>query len=118
MEDLPIGKTGLSDLLERQYGVKTTVVVNPLIVALPAALTRVVSSNPQRLGLTIMNLGATSMYLAPDNLVSVTRGLLLVPNGGIVSFRWDVDFTLCSYEWFGISVAAPNAIFTLEVRSL
>ncbi|GAJ14833.1 unnamed protein product, partial [marine sediment metagenome] len=92
----------VAELLERQYGVKTTYSINPEIAQVEITLTKILSYNPKRVSFILVNMGADFITVAPDPLVSDTRGIYLVPNGGTLSMSWTEDFEMPTLEWFGI----------------
>ena len=105
----------VAELLEREYGVKTSHAINPEVAQVETTLTKVLSYNPKRVSFVLINLGADFMTVAPDSLVSVNRGIYLVPNGGTLSMVWTEDFEMPTFEWFAIADTAACAIFVLEV---
>jgi len=105
----------VAELLEKQYGVKTTYSINPEVGQVKTTLTKILSYNPKRVSFVLINLGADFITVAPDPLVSTTRGIYLVPNGGTLSMAWMEDFEMPTLEWFGLADTAACAIFVLEV---
>ena len=105
----------VAQLLEREYGVKTTYGINPEVAQVETTLTKVLAYNPKRVSFILINLGADFITVAPDNLVAATRGIYLVPNGGTLSMVWTEDFEMPTFEWFAIADTAACAIFALEV---
>ena len=103
------------ELLERVYGVKTTHSINPEVAQVETTLTKILSFNPKRVSFILINLGANFLTVAPDPLVSATRGIYLVPNGGTLSMVWTEDFEMPTFEWFGIADTAACEIFVMEV---
>lgn len=107
----------LSELLEERYGVRTTHRENPTgNVAFVDAVQPVLGSNPKRLGFVVVNMGANNFWLAPSDNVADDYGIMLVPNGGSTTTRWNVDFEMCTLPYYGISIAAPGTnIFVMEI---
>jgi len=105
----------IADLIEREYGVKTTYNQDPLVSSVAITVTKLMGLNPRRLAMVVVNLGSNVVTIAPDNNVSTTRGIYLVPNGGSVSFNWRTDFELCAMDWYAISNGGASDIYTLEV---
>lgn len=108
----------LYDMLKANFGVSTTYNINPIVGQVLTSVTKILSYNPNRLGLVIVNNGAVSIYISPVNIVTVGSGLILVPGGGSITFKWDVDFELVSLEYFGIADGAASNIFIMEVVSI
>ncbi len=108
----------VADLLEKQYGVKTTYNVNPLVNQVAATKTRVLDMNPRRVSFALINLGVVFITLSPDPDVSLTRGIYLVPNGGTLGMVWTEDFEMTTMEYFAIANGAASDIYVLETLLL
>lgn len=91
----------------RELEAETTVGVTAVSVA---------PRDPERMSLTLANLGTTSIVVAPFASVTLLRGIRLISGGGTVSLNVEEDGHLPSLEWFGIGDAAGGAIYRLEVR--
>ena len=108
----------LASLLGKQFGVKTSYNINPLVTTVGTAVTKVLSYNPMRLGCLIINLSGNLINIAPDNLVSSTRGILLGSNGGTYTLLFNEDFELTASEWYAVATGAASSIFIIEVIDL
>lgn len=100
--------------ITKEYGGAGEEVTTEVIVS--AAVTRLVKSDPDRLGLLFVNLGTDSVYLTPDNRPSTTRGLFLVNNGGQVSLFVKDDLTLPSREWYATTASGISTVYVVEIR--
>ena len=108
--------SSLAELLEFRYGVRTTHRINPTgNTAFVAAVQPVLASNPKRLGVVVVNMGDSPMWLAPRDAVADDYGIELVANGGSMTLRWNVDFEMVTLPYYGISNAAGTTIFVMEV---
>ena len=107
----------LSEYVKKKFGVETRSfpVADP--VSCLTTVTSILPNNPDRLGFTVVNLGATSMYVAWDRGVLPTHGILVAANGGTFSMIADEDGELVGYELFGISVTSANDIFTIVTEA-
>jgi len=105
----------LKELLERNFGVKTRPIINPLVSEVATTVTKVLSNNPNRLSFTIVNLGTTAIYLALDRDVSSEKGLYLSASGGHVNISYDIDFDMVAWEWFAISETSANKVYIIAV---
>ncbi len=105
----------LADLLAREFGVKTGSRINPLVASVGLAPTLIFGNNPNRLAWTIINLGVNDIFLAFDQEVSITRGILLASGGGGVNFKWNEEFDLVVNNVYGLTTIAPSEIFSIEV---
>ena len=108
----------LYDLIQANFGVKTSYRVNPEVAQVAITVTKIVSTNPNRLGLLIVNSGANRIYLSPLNSVAVGAGIVLVPTGGAASFKWDIDFELVASEFYGIADGVASNIHCIEIISI
>lgn len=107
----------LAELLAERYGIRTThrinpYHVNPIVDVVQPAL----GSNPKRLGLVIVNMGANACWVAPRDAVADDYGIVLVPNGGSLFMDSKDEYEMVSLPWYVISIAAPGTnIFVMEV---
>ncbi len=108
----------LFQMLESNFGIKTSYNINPLVTQVQTTLTRLLSYNPNRVGLVMVNNGAANIYVSPVNTVTVGNGLILVPGGGGITFIWDDDFEIVALEYFGIADGVASNIFIMEVISI
>lgn len=104
----------LSAAIEREIGVPTEPRINPDTGSVGIAVIRVLPNNPNRFAFLIINLGTAAVFIAPDNAVSLTRGIRLAPSGGVFASNWREDGHLVGWNWFAISSAAAQDIFVLE----
>ena len=105
----------LKDLLERQYGVKTDTIINPLVVQVETTVTQLLKPNPNRLAWTLINLGANPVYAAFTPDVATTKGIYCSATGGVVGLLWSEDFELVCYPVWAIVESAAAAIYLVEV---
>lgn len=108
----------LHALLQAHFGVKSTYNENPEVSQCLTTVTKLISANPNRLGLLIVNAGANTIYVSPKNTVAVGAGFVLVPNGGAVSFKWEHDFEFVTNEFYGIASGAASNVEVIEIVSL
>lgn len=108
----------LSELLQDLYGVKSVHKINSVTDNVDTTLTKILNANPNRLSFLVLNLSGNSVYIAPDSLVSTTRGIYLASNGGSFIAMWDRDFELVSQEWYAVATANNSAILILENISI
>lgn len=108
----------LHQLLQAHFGLKTTFHENPLVSQVQTTATKVIAANPNRLGLVITNAGGNTVYLSTKNTVAVGAGMVLVPNGGAVSFKWDIDFGLVTSEFWGIASGAASNVNVIEITTV
>ncbi len=108
----------LYELLQAHFGVRTSWRQNPEVSQVEVTVTKVVSHNPNRVGLTILNSGANRIFLSPLNTVAVGAGLVLVSYGGAFTLTWDEDFEFVNNEFFAIADGAASAVTVIEVYTL
>lgn len=84
---------------------------NPTIGATVAT---VAPNNPDRVGLTIINLGVNDLFIALNNGVSAANGIKIAASGGNIAMSVRDDFTLPAREWDGICPGGNSSIYVLE----
>lgn len=108
----------LASVLQAFFGVKTTFKINPITDTVAVTPTKILSYNPNRLGLVITNIGATDIYLTPDNKPSSSRGIYISSGGGGVSFKFQDDFELVGSEFYAIGIGGVATVYVQEVVDL
>jgi hypothetical protein len=103
----------LADVLLKRWGVRSQAAQKTVSVGVAAV--QIVPNNPQRLALTIINLSTNSVYIALDNSVAATKGMVLQPTGGSATFSLDEDFQMVGWEIWGIATGAASAVYVIEV---
>ncbi len=103
----------LAEVLMKRWGVRSQAAQKT--VSLGVAAAEIVPNNPQRLACTIINLSTNSVYLALDNSVAATKGILLVPTGGSATFSLEDDFQMVGWAIWGIASGAASSLYVIEV---
>lgn len=106
----------LAEYVKKRWGVETRSVENPVTDTALAGVTRILSNNPDRFEVVIVNHDAVLMRVAPSRNVSATFGIPLDPSGGSTVITADDDGELVGYEWF-IYSAAGGTIYILETEA-
>jgi len=75
----------------------------------------IVRNNPDRLGLTIMNLSGSNVFIRPSQAASAGTGILLTPQGGFMAVSVKDDGPLAFIEWHGLGSAVDLDIYVLEI---
>ena len=107
----------LRELIDSQFGVLTSYRINPVNATVAVNVTRILGINPNRLGFTIMNMGANDVYVSPVVTVAVGNGILLQPSGGGVSFIWNEDFNIVGLDFYAIADGGNSNIYLQEIVS-
>jgi len=105
---------GLQRLLQAQYGIKTDYRENPDGQDVGTTTVRICGTNPNRVGLLIVNTGTTTIYVGPKNTVTSTNGIPLPAGGTSLSLRWDIDMELVIQNFYALSSAAGGKVYVLE----
>ena len=84
-------------------------------VTVGTAVSTVIGSNPDRLGLLILNLSANTVYVSIDNSVSATNGIRLGANGGSVSLNVTDDGMIQTRTWYGLAAGAGSSVYVLDL---
>lgn len=103
-----------AELIAQRVGVQTYTRFNPVTDSVDVVPTRVVLANPNRVALTIVNLSTSNIYIAWNNQVSATRGILLDALGGSLALYWTDDLELVTQEVWGISPTGLASIYVVE----
>ena len=106
------------DIIQERFGVKTSYNEQPEVAQIETTVTKILSYNPNRLAVVIVNTGANNVYLAPSRIVAVGQGILLTANGGSATLNILEDFDLANMEWFGIADGAASTCYVNEVVSV
>jgi hypothetical protein len=105
----------LSDLLIKQYGVKTYPVFNRITAkALNGVITPVLFNDPSRCGWSITNLGSVPLFLSFTPDPSATKGIMVADLGGYVSLVWNEDFELITLPVWAYCTGADDDLYIVE----
>lgn len=107
----------LSEFIDREFGVKTRQLTNPLVDEVDTGITQVLGNNPDRLAWVIVNLSANLIFLAFDTEVATTHGIRLAANGGTISTTAKEDMELVSMPVWAIAAADDSDIFVSVVEA-
>lgn len=105
----------LAELIFKEFGVKTIPRINPLVSSVGTSVVKVLNNNPDRIAFLIFNLGDYSLYIAPDNKVSASYGILVSSSGGFLNMIYKEDFELLGHNFYGVSPSGITAIHVLEL---
>lgn len=103
----------LADLLAATFGVATSHRENPITNSVGASKVKILNASPTRVGLVIVNTGATNITIAPNAQVALTTGIIMGA-GASMTLKWDQDFELLSQEWTAIGNGAGGTLYILE----
>lgn len=107
----------LAILTREHFKIPVTPFINREIGTVDTTAVRLLRGDPDRLGFFVVNLSANNLFIGPFPNVSSARGILVSPNGGVVGFLWDEDFTLVGMEWSAVGSAAGTTLLTVEYTS-
>ena len=111
---MPAGLYGAAaEFLRERYAGELT--ENETTATIGTTFGQVVSSNPDRLGLLIINLSANTVYVSINSDVSATNGIRLGATGGSVSFNVTDDGMLLTRTWYGLATGAGSSIYVLDL---
>lgn len=111
---MPAQARTLADLLNGFLGLQARPRTNPEGSSLGTAVARVLGNNPNRVGFLFINLSTVNMYLAPLDVPTTTKAIIVGPGGGNLSAVWLEDFDLCGYEWNGLADAVASNYLAIE----
>ena len=107
----------LNRFVEKKFGVATRAYPLAEPTECDVEVTVLLPNNPDRLAYTVVNLGATAMYVAWDRNVGADHGIYIAPGGGSFALVADEDGELVGYELLGISITDANDIFTMVTEA-
>lgn len=108
----------LENLIEELFAVKTRPEHNTVTVSHTAPTTLVAPNNPNRLSLIISNPSSRSICVSFERDFTYPHGILLVPNGGYVSFLWSEDFNSVGWNMYGIATVGAGDLEIMEIISI
>jgi hypothetical protein len=98
-----------------RFGVDVNVNLDPVTAVVGTSSVNVLKNNPNRLAVTIVNLGTGKVYLRPQAPATSTSGIILNAGGGSVNMTWETDYDAVGMEWSAIADIAATPILTIEV---
>jgi hypothetical protein len=110
----PVAVGAAQSYIEGQYGGPTD--EQDTEMTLGVTPSRIVDNDPDALALTIINLGANTVYVMFDLNPTTTRGIQLNASGGFVSFNVNDDQTLPTRQWYGVTASGTSDIFAIRTR--
>lgn len=108
-----MSKPALQAYLEQHFGGSFEVKVKTVTV--PITPTKIVDHNYERMGLTLVLLGANKVFVSPDDAPSATHGIELISSGASIAETANDDLALVGREHFGIADTAPSDVFVVEI---
>lgn len=105
----------LADLLLEKFASQTREEESPLGAAAIAVAAPFLLPRPDRLAWVFVNLSVNNIYLGLTAGVTANNGILVQPNGGVVSMFYGEDFTLVGRQWWMIAPAGASFIYVLEI---
>ena len=103
-------------LIEREYGLSGSEIVEGEAIVAAAAAVRIWKQDPRRVAFTFVNLSANVLGIAPFGDLTTARQISVAANGGVVTVGFRDDLVLPSLEWFVLGTAAAEAFMTFGVR--
>lgn len=105
----------LKRLLEREYGIRTDMIVNPLVSVVGTIPVQILGNNPNRLAWTVINLSGNDLFLGFDMQVGPTKGIMISSGGGGVNWKWQEEFEAVGYAVWAVATAPNSPIYVLEL---
>jgi len=102
-----------AEFLRERYAGELTERENTKTVG--TAVSEVVESNPDRLGLLILNLSNNNVFVSIENNPSATNGIRLGANGGSVAFNVTDDGMIQTRAMSALADGAGSTVYVLEL---
>ena len=104
------------DFIVKEFG--GTVEETDETVSVGTTVTDIVGNDPDAVALVLINLGATTVFVAPTNTVATNKGIQLNANGGFMSLIVRDDLILPANAWYGIADTAASDVYVIRIRRL
>ena len=112
MADRPLGAA--ARLTEKVFGGSlVTKETNPATVA---GVVNILPASPERVLMTLYNLGASEIYVGFSESVNTDKGFLLPPSGGFIAFNVTDDFEILTLPIYVFCVVANNQLYVVTQR--
>ena len=105
----------LKALIDKEFGVPTRPVPNPVTNTVDATAVQLFMANPNRLGFLVVNLSANQLFIHFEPTVSSTLGILLSASGGHVAMIYKEDFHMVGYPWWCVGGGVGTDFYSLEI---
>lgn len=105
----------LRGVIEKHFGVKTSIRVNPITPTVATTATQLLRPNPNRLAWTLINLSAAAIYVGFTQDVGTSKGVYVSATGGVFGLLFSEDFVLCAYPIWAIVEADTATVYLVEV---
>lgn len=86
------------------------------VVANVATFSEIVQADPERISLTIVNVGPGICFLSTRADIGVGNGIRIRANGGLFHVDLSLDWTLPSKQWFATATGSTTSVYVLEVK--
>ena len=103
------------DLIANEVGVAVQPTAPTSFATVGTSAVELMNQNPQRVSFVFINLSANDMYIAPNETVASTTGILVSKSGGQASAMWKEDLVLPALKWSVIATGSSSAYILLEV---
>lgn len=100
----------VQDLIHKMIGASVVTYTNRVVTQIPATAGIIAEQDAGRVGLLVVNLGATDAYIGPFPEVSASKGIYVAAGGGSVRLIHTEDFDLPTQRWYGYSAVATNCL--------
>lgn len=110
-----MANASILDLIAQEVGQPVQAAAPTSFTSVGTSSTQLMKQNPQRVSWVLVNLSANDMYIAPNEVVSSTTGILVSKSGGQASSMWKEDLVLPSLEWSIIATGSSSNYMLLEV---
>ena len=106
----------LQRLIDREIGVVTDPVTNPLVTVIGTSSTQFLRNDQNRVAFLYVNLGANAVYIYNAASVSSSLGIRIPPNGGSIFMWWREDLHLVGMDWHGLAETSTSACLVIAMN--
>ena len=106
--DILRAEYGLGELMEQEF---------PSVAISAVTSSEILTPDPNRLSITFINTGTTSIVVRPVGVVSALNGITISPSGGLLSLMWREDTILPTRRWSALALVGAGTMYILTVSS-
>ena len=103
-----------ANFIARKYGGRIEESVS--VESIGTTAEAVVSNDPERLFLLLVNLSSNLMYIGFDAQVGADRGIFLAANGGSYEVDLEADMVIPTFAHYVVSAGAASDLYVVSLR--
>lgn len=85
-------------------------------IAVGTSAIELVNNDPERVHIIMCNLSVNNIVVSPNPDVTISEGIFISPQGGLISFNLRDDLIMPSIGWSAIASGASSDLYLATVR--